>query len=455
MPSSSSFAPRASLAAVCFIFAGLASPVLAAGPHLTIYSQDLGFVRETRAFERGGTRDTIRLSDVSERLDFASVRLAPGDASKVTRLAFRYDVASGDGLVERSRGSRVRVTSRGDHVTEGTLVAADATWLVVRADDGALHTLSRIAVETMRIAQPPAALSLRPTLEVVLEGGKRGRTEAELSYLTGGLSWAAEHVLVRRGEGTGTWTSRVTLDNSTGRDYVDATVQLIAGELSRAGGMPPPMPVMAMRTTANDAMEKSDMSEQSFAEYHLYKLDRSATLRDRESQALTMYDTRDVKMKPIYLYRGGDPRGVRTQLELVNDAGSGLGMALPAGRVRVFEADADGDLQFTGESTIGHRAEGEKLTVEVGRAFDLVGERREVFNRRISEREREYQIEIKIRNRKKVAATIVVEEGVAGDHEVTQKTHPFERKDAGTLKWTIPVGAGAEVVMSYTVRVRY
>jgi hypothetical protein len=317
-----------------------------------------------------------------------------------------------------------------------------------------VHTLSRAAVETVRLANPPASLSLKPTLEAVLEGGKRGRAEAELSYLTGGLSWSAEHVLVRRGDKTGTWSTGVTVDNSTGRDYLDAAIKLVAGEPQRATPPATPMP-MARAVAAEGFAAKADMSEENFAEYHLYKLDEPATLRDRESQSLAMYAGRNIQITPRYFFRGGDPRGVRTQLEIKNDAASGLGVPLPAGRVRVFEADASGDLQFTGESNIGHTAEGEKVTIEVGTAFDLVGERREVFNRRISDREREYQVEVKLRNRKKTDVTIVVEEGAGGDVEVTQKSHPFERKDANTLKWELAVAAGKETVLTYTVRVRY
>src|SRR5262245_60698367 len=203
----------------------LAAAAAAAGPRVTVYSQDLGYVRESRDLELGGSRDTVRLTGVSERLDFASVRLVPAEAgARVTRLAFRNDVASGDGLVDRARGGRVRVVSRGDRITEGMLVASDPSWLVVRADDGGLHTLARAAVEDVRIAKPRATLSLRPTLEAVIEGGRRGRGTAELSYLTGGLSWSAEHVLVRRAESAGVWSTEVTVENQTGRDYVDATL---------------------------------------------------------------------------------------------------------------------------------------------------------------------------------------------------------------------------------------
>jgi len=325
----------------------------------------------------------------------------------------------------------------------------------VRADDGSLSTLARGAVEAVRLATPAVRLSLRPTLEAVLEDGRRGSAPAELSYLTGGLSWSAEHTVVRRGEREAIWSATVTVENSTGRDYVDATLKLVAGEPKRDQARPLPM----MRAMAMDAEMKMagapDLSEESFSEYHLYTLGRPATLRDRESQSLTMLEPRSVKVEPRYLYRGGDPRGVSAQLVVRNDATSGLGVPLPAGRVRFYEADPAGDLQFTGETSIGHTAEGEKLTLEVGLAFDLVGERRELYNKRISDREREYAVEIKLRDRKKTDVTIVVEENAGGDSEVIAKTHEFTRKDANTIQWKIPVPAGKEVVMSYTVRVRY
>ena len=400
-----------------------------------------------------GARDTVRLPEVSERLDFSSVRLAPEGGARVTRLAYRYDVASGDGLIDHARGHRVRIASRGDRATEGMLVAADGNWLVVRADDGSVSTLARAAVEEVRLANPPRDMSLRPSLEAVLEGGRKGSVDAELSYLTGGLSWSAEHVLVRTGENTATWSAAVTVENSTGRDYRDATLKLVAGELRRDVASPMPRRMEAMMGVA--AAEKSaDLSESGFAEYHLYTLDRPATLRDRESQSLTMLEPRTVKVTPRYLYRGG-ASGVAAQLLLQNTAASGLGVPLPGGRVRVYEADATGAIQLSGETHLAHTAEGEKLTIDVGTAFDLAAERREVYNKRITDREREVQVEVKLRDRKKTEVSIVVEESAGGDSEVLTSSHPYTRKDANTLQFVLPVPAGKETVLTYTVRVRY
>ncbi len=424
-----------------------------AGPALTVYSHDLGLVRERRALDLQGARDTLRLPEIFDRLDFSSVRLVPAGGARVTRLAYRFDVATGDELIDRARGNRVRVASRGDRVTEGTLIAADGNWLVIQTSDGGVSTVSRSAVEELRLAKPLGDMSLRPTLEAVVEGGKKGRVEAELSYLTGGLSWSAEHTLVRSGEATARWSAAVTVDNATGLEFRDASLKLVAGDLRRQAPASPMPRAMDMRMGVA-AMEKADLSEESFADYHLYTLDRPATLRNRESQTLTMLDPRAVKVTPRYLYRGG-ANGVATQLLLENSAAAGLGVALPGGRVRVYESDPAGALQLTGEARIGHTAEGEKITLEVGTAFDLAAERREVYNKRITDHEREYQVEIKLRDRKKSDVSIVVEEALGGDNEVLKSSHPYVRKDANTIQFTLPVPAGKETVLSYTVRLRY
>jgi len=197
-----------------------------------------------------------------------------------------------------------------------------------------------------------------------------------------------------------------------------------------------------------------ELAEQAFSEYHLYTLDHPALLRDRETQSLVMLDERAVRLEPRYLVRQGTP-GVLSQIRIVDDAASGLGVPLPAGRVRVFEPDGSGGDAFTGESSIPHTAAGETLTLDVGTAFDLAAERRDVYNKRISDRERELQVELKLRDRKDTDVTIVVEEPIGGDFDVIDQSFPSTRKDANTLQWQIPVKAGGESVLRYTVRVRY
>ena len=424
---------------------------------VTVYSRDLGFVLEQRTVEVDRDRDTVFVP-VPERVDFSSVRLIP-EGAELLRLSFRPEVAAGEATLERARGAQVRVVLRGDRVVEGSLVSYDGAWVVVRGGDGSAHLLSRGSIDDLQLLKGMAVrASTGANLEAVITG-RRGAVPAQLAYLTGGLSWNAEHVLVRRGETGGTWSSHVTIENLTGRDFTDANVKLVAGDVNRDNPMPPPMPYMARATMmAQDAgmgAEKAQMNEASFADYHLYTLDETATLRDRETVRLGMLDTRDVKLRSRYLYRGGDPRGVRAQIRLVNDKSAGLGVPLPAGRVRIYEPDATGALQFVGESRIGHTAEAETLTVETGSAFDLVAERRETYTKKISNNEREYGVEISLRNRKKTDVEIVVEEPAGGDVEITSRSHPFTRADSNTLRFTVAVPAGKETIVKYVARQRW
>lgn len=425
----------------------LAWPQAPTSSSVTIYSRDLAFVRERRVLDFGAKRDTARLTGIPERIDVSSIRLTPSGKARVRRLAYADPAA--DRVVEQARGRRVRISLRGDRVIEGVLSGADASWIVVRSDDGATETVARGAVDQIRVSGPPP-LRLEPALEVVLDPPGSGAVNADLSYMTGGLSWTAEHSLVRTGEKTATWTSMVTVENSSGASFQVPKLGLVAGDPRR--GTPPPMPVM--RTMAMEgAQNKADLSEQSFSEYHLYTLDRPARLNDHETQIFTMLEPRTVQIAPRYLARPGG--GVAAQIEIRNTKTGGLGVPLAGGRVRVYERDASGEERFTGEAGIQHTPDGELMTLEVGTAFDLVAERREVSHKVISEREREYEIEVKLRNRKKTAVTILVEEPVAGDHQIIRSSHPSTRKDANTLQFSIPVPAGKEVALTYAVRVRY
>ena len=424
-----------------------------AGPNVTIYTHNLGFVRESRVINLRAAIDTLRLEDVSTQLDFSSVRLAPA-TGHVRRLAYRWDVATGDGLIERARGQRVRVLSRGDRAAEGTLLSADGSWLVVRTDDGGLATLSRAAVEAVQLARPAGALALKPAIEAVIEGG-RGDVAAELSYLTGGLSWTVEHTLVRTGETRAVWSAAVQVENTTGRDYVDAALKLVAGEPSRTGAPSRKAAPMMMRAMSDvDGGGAGEMTEAAFADYHLYTLKGPATLRDRETQSLVMIEPRPITVAPRYLYRG-DARGVLSQLEFVNSVKDGPAVPLPAGRVRCFQPDDAGALQFVGETTVGHTPVDEKRTLDLGFAFDLAAERRQMAERRVSEREREYDVEVRLRNRKTGPVTLVVEESIGGDTTLLKQSHISTRKDAGTLQFKLDVPAGREVVLTYTARQRW
>jgi len=260
--------------------------------------------------------------------------------------------------------------------------------------------------------------------------------------------------VVREGEKTAEWSGSAVLVNRSGADFRNARIQLVAGEPHRTAPPNMPQPVMMMEIRAGKAAG-GEPAQEAFADYHLYTLEGSHDLRDGETRSVPLLAARALKVTPRYRYAGQQATGVAVQLEVMNKKEDGLGVPIAAGRVRFYQRDTAGGLLFTGEDRVSHTPEGEKVTLDVGVAFDLVGERKQMADRRISDREREQTVEIKLRNRKKEPVVIVVAESLGGDSEIIRKTHDFTRKDANTIEFAVPVPADQEVRVEYTARIRW
>ena len=60
-------------------------------------------------------------------------------------------------------------------------------------------------------------------------------------------------------------------------------------------------------------------------------------------------------------------------------------MPLPAGTVRVYQADSKGGVQFAGENTISHTPKDEDVRIYVGDAFDVVCERKQMDYKKLAD----------------------------------------------------------------------
>jgi hypothetical protein len=147
---------------------------------------------------------------------------------------------------------------------------------------------------------------------------------------------------------------------------------------------------------------------------------------------------------------------VETWLQFRNDKASGLGVPLPAGRVRVSRVDpADNSLEFIGEDVIGHTPRDERVRVKLGSAFDVVGERRQVdFTSDARARWMEEEIEVTLRNRKDQPIEVQVRERLYrwSGWKVLTNSQPFEKEDVSTIAFNTKVPAGGETRVRYRVR---
>jgi hypothetical protein len=439
-------------------------------------------VRVDRDLDLKQGRSLVKFTDVAALIDPTTVTfksLSDPTGTRVLEQNFQFDLVSTQKLLSRYVDRKVTVESQqgdGIKLLDGTLLSAH-DGLVVRGDDGQVHALREWS--GVRFGELPGGLITQPTLEWDVSSAKGGTQTARVSYQTGGITWWADYnLLFTPGADAnsgfldlGAW---VSLLNQSGATYPDAKLKLVAGEVNRARpAAPVPYAKGAVRAMTMEA--DAGFEEKAFFEYHLYTLGRATTLPNNSTKQIELFDAakRIPARKKLVYYGaqgfgwGGSPmidrdygpsssQEVDVWLEFRNEKQAGLGMPLPAGRIRVSQLDpADGSLEFIGEDTIEHTPKDEDVRVKLGVAFDVVGERRQTdFSVDSRGRVMEEAFEIKVRNHKDQAVEVTVRENLYrwSNWKVLSSSAPFEKKDARTIEFPVKIPKDGEVVVSYRVR---
>lgn len=466
------------------VLSGFAALTAAAQPALTVYNQGFAVVRERVPLDLKAGENVVQFAEATAMLEPDSVVLRdPAGRLQVRVLeqSYRADVMSQGVLLALNEGKQIDFVVRDQNAKEYTVRGK-----IVRSGytPGGEPVAPIIEVDgKLRFSLPgeplfPALAGdgiLKPTLTWTLGTAQPAKFEAELGYITGGLSWQAAYNLVAPEKGdTLDIVGWVTVNNQSGKAFEGAAVKLMAGDVNR---VQPPAPARAMRGVVLQemAMAAPPVTEKAFDEFHLYSLARPVTLRDRETKQVEFMRATNVKAPVIYVYdgaamfgtyRGGmmrDPgygtqsnKKVWVMREFRNSEASNLGLPLPKGRLRFYRRDdADGRIEFTGENELDHTAKNELVRVKTGDAFDVVGERiRTNFNGNNRQDFAEEDFEIKVRNRKTEPVTVRIVEHLYRwtNWRIVQQSDEFTKKDAQTIEFNVPVPADTEKVVTYRVR---
>lgn len=467
---------RKSLALIVSL--GFAVP--ASALEVTVYNSNLGLIKETRPFTLKNGVNSVQVVDVAAQIDPTSVHfksLTAPEAVSVLEQDFRYDLISQEKILQRYLGREIELQRYGldgtrKEVIKGTLLSA-AGGRVMKVGDKLVLNPQGEAI----LPELPEGLLTKPTLMWLLNARKGGEHKGEISYLTGGLSWNADYVLVvDKDDAKADLNAWVTVSNNSGATYKDAKLKLVAGDIHRA---PQPQVVRGGRMyAAKMRMEEADggMTEKSFFEYHMYSLGRATTLADNSSKQVEMASAAGVPVRKLFTYDGvqgvqwnyfgdaayWDPnyglqsgKKVAVHFEFDNKKTEGLGIPLPKGRVRVYKKDHDGSLQLAGEDAIDHTPKDEKVRVKMGESFDLVGERKRIdYKSDLKGRRFEETFEIKLRNHKDADAAVTVVEHLYRwtNWKVAGASAKWVKRDAQTIEFPVTVKKDGETVVTYTVK---
>ena len=492
-----------------FLLTLLAASATAQGPALTIYNQNFAVVRDRISLDLKQGANDVSFVGVTTHLEPDSVVLRDPTGKvqlSILEQNYRADTISQGLMLSLYEGKEIDFlvtnqdgaerTVRGKVIRSGyqpnwaggqrygqqfaMQQSAMGDW-----NQGAGSPIVEVA-GVLRFSLPgqpqfPALTDdaiLKPTLDWRIHASEAQKVDAELSYVTGGMSWEASYNLVAPEKGsTMDLVGWITIDNQSGKVFPNAVIKLMAGDVNKIepnaqGGMAGDY----MRAAAQEGAPQ--VTEKAFDEFHLYSLPLPTTLRDRQQKQVEFVRAMNVKSETLYVYngaslgqyRGYNPEMIRNQpdygtvcnkkvwvmREFENSKANGLGIALPKGRTRFYRRDdADGRLEFTGENVIDHTPKDERVRIYTGDAFDIVGERKRTdYQLNDKNDQMEESFEIRVRNRKDTAIEVRIAERLYRwvNWTVIQKSHDFVKTDAQNIEFRVPVPAGGEQVVTYRVR---
>jgi hypothetical protein len=439
---------------------------------VTVYNSDIALVRDVRNVQLPSGSFDLNFMDIAATVNPATVHfrsLTEPQRVHVVEQNYEYDLLEPDKLLRKYVGRDVTLvrtvqdagTTRQEEVKARLLSYNEQpVWKIGNEIVTGLHA------DHIRFPQLPENLFSRPTLIWTLDNSGAARHRVEASYLAGKLSWNADYVLtVARDDKTADLDGWVTLGNGSGTAFRNAKLQLVAGDLNRVRAV---IAGMMKDAVAQRAAAREEMTQESFSEYHLYTLGHKTTINNNETKQVSMLNGTGVPVAKRYVvdgqafyYRNVQHPGaplkdvVQVYYQFKNDAKAGLGMPMPAGTVRVYQADSSGGVQFAGEDRIDHTPKDETLKLKIGNAFDVVCERNQIDFEKIASGTYEIEYEITLRNHKAVPISVEVNEPIGGTWRMLRSSHEWTKTAAWASQFTVPVAADGTAVLKYRVRVTY
>ncbi|MGD0734932.1 MAG: hypothetical protein ABR976_07280 [Terracidiphilus sp.] len=480
---------------------------------LTIYNQDFAVARTQVPLDLHPGLNEITTNQVTTQLEPDSVVLRdPSQHNASAKPTFHiveqnYDAAvvTQDWLLQKYEGKTIEFVVGGWSNDNGHIVPVPMVQgKIIRAPQpGSPYNQNQALVEVdgkLRFQLPgtplfPAStdrLVLKPTLRWQIDSTKAQKLSAELAYITGGLSWEATYNIVApnssdtvgavsnsnaASEEKADLSGWVTIHNQSGTEFPQARIKLMAGDIAKI--RTPQRPMAGAVYQAMDsvtAYSGPQVTQKSFDDFHLYDLNRTVSLRDGEIKQIQFIEAPGVTLARSYLYDGADTNRTINSRSVIQDRTYGLnadntkvsileqfkntqanhlGIPLPAGRIRLYRRDADGQMEFVGESTINHTPTEDTVKIFTGNAFDIKGSRRQSdFHINQSDHTLDETFEVKFTNQKAEPVSVdVLEHLYRGENwEIRTKSGDYTKLDSHTIQFPVQVPAKGEATLTYAVR---
>lgn len=411
---------------------------------LTVYRESqTAVVRDARTVTLPAGRSEVFFADVPASAAHHSFGLrvlrGPGTV-RVVGLRSETGPPDPGQILSAFLGQQITLVSRdaqgNEQRQQGTLLRVEGSRpaMVLIGDTIVLRPMA--TVELPRAGAGP--IPLRSGLVWVVEASAAGDYVLEAVYTCSRLSWEPIYTLHIAQSGTqARFAGAVRLKNDTGAGgaFTDVAIELAEG----AAAGPEAQRVVS------------------------YTLPQNVSLPVGAELEVPIAASDSVPVRQLLLFewhKVAAQGAVKWVVNLNNDQASGLGVPLPAGRVRVVKEVADHQLQLAGDASAPATAVNATWAVYLGDAVGLKGIRRDVAKRELNPETMEETYEIIVTSAREAEVEVTVVEQMRGQWEISKSSvaprqiAPDLVQFALTVPPSLPAGKEGQASLQYTVEIK-
>lgn len=448
--------------------------------NITVYNQNLALVKDVRNVDLKKGINDIAFEGVASGIKPETAILYAQDI-KVLEQNYDYDILNLNNIIEKSVGKTIKTLKI--NPATGEKIFDTAKIISFSGNTPILEFSYGIDADfdgQLLFEDLPAGLRRKPTLVAKIYSNTDNSGNLSLAYLTKGISWRANYVANVIDNTKLDLTAWVTINNESGIDYNNANVQLVAGQINQTrsnSAYRGEMRVMAVAAPKMAMADGFEMAQEDISAYHLYTLPDKTTIKDKQTKQITLMERNAVKYtkeaeltSPLHFYPNSNIEFKNQHLSmyynLVNNTASNLGVQLPAGTIRFYENDKQGNLQFIGENTIDHTAKEEKMHLYLGNYGNIFANGKIIKTTKLENEQIKtdsefcsvyytpyaYDAEIKVYNSGKNKERIKIRQNLPQDAEITSQNIKGQSPHAGMYEWVFEVAPESNQTLSFTLK---
>lgn len=430
---------------------------------LTVYNNDLALIQDTRTVDIASGISRVELKDISAKIFPETVAFSSSGVSIIEQ-NFDFDLLTPEKLMQKAVGQQVQIIrvnpGNGAQVTEAATVLSVNDGVVLHIGDH-IEVLNSEAIPTRVIfSKIPDNLRATPTLSVTVDSSSAGPRNVALSYLSAGLSWQADYVaLLDEKNNKLDLQGWITLSNRSGTTFENAETRLVAGKINSTRSELYTSYNQSWRGGTSSGANQKNVSP--FADYYLYTLPSKTTIANEQTKQIGFVEANGINAIKSYRYRTtnfsslGEPENAEVVIQFKNSSEEGLSAPLPAGVVRVYVRDAQGNPKFIGENRVDHAPKGSTLGVQIGEAFDVTIQPTVVANEQIGSKRRRYSMEYLVRNARNNDVSVEIEQSAGWrDSKIISENLKSSQIDAYRWRWSVPVKSNDETKLSFVLETK-